>query len=153
MVVQFEQLKKKLTEAGYFDERHKQPLPQFVKEDWVITSPSGAVIRDIITTVGRRFPGVEILLFPTKVQGQGSAEEVATNINRANQRDDLDLLIVGRGGVPIEDLWAFNEEIVVQAIFESHLPVISLVGHETDTTLADFVSDRRANHPHGSKEN
>lgn len=152
LAVQFEQLKKKLTEAGYFDERHKQPLPQFVKKIGVITSPSGAVIRDIITTVGRRFPGVEILLFPTKVQGQGSAEEVATNINKANQRDDLDLLIVGRGGGSIEDLWAFNEEIVVQAIFESHLPVISSVGHETDTTLADFVSDRRAATPTAAAE-
>ena len=152
LAVQFEQLRKKLTEAGYFDERHKQPLPQFVKKIGVITSPSGAVIRDIITTVGRRFPGVEILLFPTKVQGQGSAEEVATNINKANQRDDLDLLIVGRGGGSIEDLWAFNEEIVVQAIFESHLPVISSVGHETDTTLADYVADRRAATPTAAAE-
>ena len=107
----------------------------------VVTSPSGAVIRDIITTVSRRFPGVEILLFPTKVQGEGAAQEIAENIQKANQRDDLDLLIVGRGGGSIEDLWAFNEEIVVQSIFESRLPVISSVGHETDTTLADFVAE------------
>lgn len=152
LAVQFEQLKKKLSEAGYFDDRHKQALPQFVKKIGVITSPSGAVIRDIITTVSRRFPGVEILLFPTKVQGEGSAHEVATNIAKANERDDLDLLIVGRGGGSIEDLWSFNEEIVVQAIFESRLPVISSVGHETDTTLADFVADRRAATPTAAAE-
>lgn len=152
LAIQFEQLKKKLTEAGYFDERHKQPLPQFVKKIGVVTSPSGAVIRDIITTVSRRFPGVEILLFPTKVQGEGASQEVAANIALANERGDLDLLIVGRGGGSIEDLWAFNEEVVVQAIFESRLPVISSVGHETDTTLADFVADRRAATPTAAAE-
>ena len=152
LAIQFEQLKKKLTEAGYFDERHKQPLPQFVKKIGVVTSPSGAVIRDIITTVSRRFPGVEILLFPTKVQGEGASQEVAANIALANEREDLDLLIVGRGGSSIEDLWAFNEEVVVQAIFESRLPVISSVGHETDTTLADFVADRRAATPTAAAE-
>lgn len=152
LAIQFEQLKKKLTEAGYFDDRHKQPLPQFVKKIGVVTSPSGAVIRDIITTVSRRFPGVEILLFPTKVQGEGASQEVAANIALANEREDLDLLIVGRGGGSIEDLWAFNEEVVVQAIFESRLPVISSVGHETDTTLADFVADRRAATPTAAAE-
>lgn len=152
LAIQFEQLKKKLTETGYFDERHKQPLPQFVKKIGVVTSPSGAVIRDIITTVSRRFPGVEILLFPTKVQGEGASQEVAANIALANEREDLDLLIVGRGGGSIEDLWAFNEEVVVQAIFESRLPVISSVGHETDTTLADFVADRRAATPTAAAE-
>lgn len=152
LAIQFEQLKKKLTEAGYFDERHKQPLPQFVKKIGVVTSPSGAVIRDIITTVSRRFPGVEILLFPTKVQGEGASQEVAANIALANEREDLDLLIVGRGGGSIEDLWAFNEEVVVQAIFESRLPVISSVGHEPDTTLADFVADRRAATPTAAAE-
>lgn len=152
LAIRFEQLKKKLTEAGYFDERHKQSLPQFVKKIGVVTSPSGAVIRDIITTVSRRFPGVEILLFPTKVQGEGASQEVAANIALANEREDLDLLIVGRGGGSIEDLWAFNEEVVVQAIFESRLPVISSVGHETDTTLADFVADRRAATPTAAAE-
>ncbi|HES0008158.1 TPA: exodeoxyribonuclease VII large subunit [Streptococcus pyogenes] len=152
LALQFEQLKKKLTTEGYFEQKHKQPLPQFVSKIGVITSPSGAVIRDIITTVSRRFPGVEILLFPTKVQGDGAAQEVVANIRRANQREDLDLLIVGRGGGSIEDLWAFNEEIVVQAIFESQLPVISSVGHETDTTLADFVADRRAATPTAAAE-
>ena len=152
LAIQFEQLKKKLTEEGLFQERFKQPLPQFARRIGVVTSRSGAVIRDIITTVSRRFPGVDILLYPTKVQGDGAAEEIARNIARANQRDDLDLLIIGRGGGSIEDLWAFNEEIVVRAIFESRLPVISSVGHETDVTLADFVADRRAATPTAAAE-
>ena len=152
LAIQFEQLKKKLAEEGLFQERFKQPLPQFSKRIGVVTSRSGAVIRDIITTVSRRFPGVDILLYPTKVQGEGAAEEIARNIVRANQRDDLDLLIIGRGGGSIEDLWAFNEEIVVRAIFESRLPVISSVGHETDVTLADFVADRRAATPTAAAE-
>ena len=152
LAIQFEQLKKKLAEEGLFQERFKQPLPQFSKRIGVVTSRSGAVIRDIITTVSRRFPGVDILLYPTKVQGEGSAEEIARNIARANQRDNLDLLIIGRGGGSIEDLWAFNEEIVVRAIFESRLPVISSVGHETDVTLADFVADRRAATPTAAAE-
>ena len=152
LAIQFEQLKKKLTEEGLFQERFKQPLPQFSKRIGVVTSRSGAVIRDIITTVSRRFPGVDILLYPTKVQGEGSAEEIARNIARANERDDLDLLIIGRGGGSIEDLWAFNEEIVVRAIFESRLPIISSVGHETDVTLADFVADRRAATPTAAAE-
>lgn len=152
LAIQFEQLKKKLTEEGLFQERFKQPLPQFAKKIGVVTSRSGAVIRDIITTVSRRFPGVDILLYPTKVQGDGAAEEIARNIARANQHDDLDLLIIGRGGGSIEDLWAFNEEIVVRAIFESRLPVISSVGHETDVTLADFVADRRAATPTAAAE-
>lgn len=152
LAIQFEQLKKKLTEEDLFQERFKQALPQFSKRIGVVTSRSGAVIRDIITTVSRRFPGVDILLYPTKVQGEGAAEEIARNIARANQRDDLDLLIIGRGGGSIEDLWAFNEEIVVRAIFESRLPVISSVGHETDVTLADFVADRRAATPTAAAE-
>lgn len=152
LAVAFEQLKKRLGEAGFFDDRHKQALPQFVQKIGVVTSPSGAVIRDIHTTVSRRFPGVEIVLFPTKVQGEGAAQEVAANIRRANERDVLDVLIVGRGGGSIEDLWAFNEEVVVEAIFESRLPVISSVGHETDTTLADFVADRRAATPTAAAE-
>ena len=152
LAIQFEQLKKKLAEEGLFQERFKQALPKFSKRIGVVTSRSGAVIRDIITTVSRRFPGVDILLYPTKVQGEGAAEEIARNIARANQRDDLDLLIIGRGGGSIEDLWAFNEEIVVRAIFESRLPVISSVGHETDVTLADFVADRRAATPTAAAE-
>ena len=152
LAIQFEQLKKKLSEEGLFQEGFKQALPQFPKRIGVVTSRSGAVIQDIITTVSRRFPGVDILLYPTKVQGEGAAEEIARNIARANQQEDLDVLIIGRGGGSIEDLWAFNEEIVVRAIFESRLPVISSVGHETDVTLADFVADRRAATPTAAAE-
>ena len=152
LAIRFEQLKKALAKEGLFNPEWKQVLPQFVQKIGVITSPSGAVIKDIITTVSRRFPGVEIVLYPTKVQGDGAAQEVAANIQAANQRDDLDVLIVGRGGGSIEDLWAFNEEIVVRAIFESRIPIISSVGHETDTTLADFVADRRAATPTAAAE-
>ena len=152
LAIQFEQLKKKLSEEGLFQEGFKQALPQFPKRIGVVTSRSGAVIQDIITTVSRRFPGIDILLYPTKVQGEGAAEEIARNIARANQQEDLDVLIIGRGGGSIEDLWAFHEEIVVRAIFESRLPVISSVGHETDVTLADFVADRRAATPTAAAE-
>lgn len=152
LAIKFEQLKQALTQEGLFKQEFKQELPRFIKKIGVITSPSGAVIQDIITTVSRRFPGVEILLYPTKVQGDGAAQEVVANIQRANERDDLDVLIVGRGGGSIEDLWAFNEEVVVRAIFESRIPIISSVGHETDTTLADFVADRRAATPTAAAE-
>lgn len=152
LAVKFEQLKNALAKEGLFNSEWKQTLPQFVKKIGVITSPSGAVIKDIITTVSRRFPGVEIVLYPTKVQGVGAAQEMTSNIKAANLRDDLDILIVGRGGGSIEDLWAFNEEIVVRAIFESRIPIISSVGHETDTTLADFVADRRAATPTAAAE-
>ena len=152
LALQFEQLKKKLSEEGLFQDRFKQAIPQFAKRIGVVTSRSGAVIQDIITTVSRRFPGVEIILYPTKVQGEGAAEEIARNIAKANERDDLDVLIIGRGGGSIEDLWTFNEEIVVRAIFESHLPIISSVGHETDVTLADFVADKRAATPTAAAE-
>ena len=152
LAIQFEQLKKKLSEEGLFQERFKQAIPQFAKRIGVVTSRSGAVIQDIITTVSRRFPGVKIVLYPTKVQGEGAAEEIARNIARANEREDLDVLIIGRGGGSIEDLWAFNEEIVVRSIFESRLPIISSVGHETDVTLADFVADKRAATPTAAAE-
>lgn len=152
LAVKFEQLKKKLTAEGLFDAKWKQVIPQFSRKIAVVTSPSGAVIRDIITTVSRRFPLSEIVLYPTKVQGAGAAEEIARNIERANQRTDFDTLIIGRGGGSIEDLWCFNEEIVVRAIFESHLPVISSVGHETDVTLADFAADKRAATPTAAAE-
>lgn len=152
LAVKFEQLKKKLTAEGLFEQRWKQTLPQFSKKIAVVTSPSGAVIRDIITTVQRRFPMSQIVLYPTKVQGQGSAEEIAGNIRRANQRGDFDVMIIGRGGGSIEDLWGFNEEIVVRAIFESRIPIISSVGHETDVTLADFVADSRAATPTAAAE-
>ncbi len=147
LALKFEQLKKKLAAEGLFDQRWKQNLPQFSKKIAVVTSPSGAVIRDIITTVQRRFPMSQIVLYPTKVQGAGAAEEISGNIRRANERGDFDVMIIGRGGGSIEDLWGFNEEIVVRAIFESRIPIISSVGHETDVTLADFVADSRAATP------
>ena len=152
LALQFEQLKKKLSDEGLFQDRFKQVIPQFANCIGVVTSRSGAVIQDIITTVSRRFPGVEIVLYPTKVQGEGAAEEIARNIAKANERDDLDVLIIGRGGGSIEDLWAFNEEIVVRSIFESRLPIISSVGHETDVTLSDFVADKRAATPTAAAE-
>lgn len=152
LAIQLEQLKKKLTAEGLFNPDFKQAIPAFSRKIGVVTSPSGAVIRDIITTINRRFPMTEILLFPAKVQGNGAAEEVASRIREANGRTDLDVLIIGRGGGAIEDLWAFNEEIVVRTIFESRIPVISSVGHETDTTLADFVADRRAATPTAAAE-
>lgn len=152
LAIQFEQLKKKLGDEGLFQDKFKQPLPQFAQKIGVVTSPSGAVIRDIITTVSRRFPGREVVLYPTKVQGEGAAAEIAQTIQRANERKDLDVLIVGRGGGSIEDLWAFNEEELVRAVFESRIPIISSVGHETDTTLVDFVADRRAATPTAAAE-
>lgn len=152
LAVKYEQLKKKLTAEGLFDAKWKQQLPQFSRKIAVVTSPSGAVIRDIITTVQRRFPMTEIVLYPTKVQGAGAAEEIAGNIQRASARGDFDLMIIGRGGGSIEDLWCFNEEIVVRAIFESQVPIISSVGHETDVTLADFAADARAATPTAAAE-
>ncbi|MCH4167782.1 MAG: exodeoxyribonuclease VII large subunit [Streptococcaceae bacterium] len=152
LFLKFNQLKAQLTKEGLFQDQFKQSIPVFPKVIGVITSPSGAVIRDIITTVERRFPLAQILLFPTKVQGVGAKEEIVQNIQRANQMPEIDILIVGRGGGSIEDLWAFNEEAVVRAIFESRIPIISSVGHETDTTLADFVSDRRAATPTAAAE-
>ena len=125
LAVKFEQLKKKLTAEGLFNPQWKQELPLFSKKIAVITSPSGAVIRDIITTVNRRFPMSQILLYPTKVQGAGAAEEIAANIEAVNSRSDIDILIVGRGGGSIEDLWSFNEEIVVRA-FLNHVSLLSL---------------------------
>ena len=151
LALQFEQLKKKLAAEGLFNPEWKQTLPQFSNKIGVVTSPSGAVIRDIITTIERRFPMAQIILFPSKVQGDGASEEISKKIKQANDMD-LDVLIVGRGGGSIEDLWPFNEEEVVRAIFESKIPVISSVGHETDTTLADFVADRRAATPTAAAE-
>lgn len=152
LALRFEQLKKELTQAGFFKSEHKQALPRFSRKIGVVTSQSGAVIQDIITTVNRRFPGLSIRLYPAKVQGEGAASEIAAQIQRANLDEDLDILIVGRGGGSMEDLWAFNEEVVVRAIFESRLPVISSVGHETDVTLADFVADQRAATPTAAAE-
>jgi len=147
----YEQLKKKLATEGLFSAA-KKPLPRFPKRIAVVTSPSGAVIRDIITTTRRRFPIAQIVLYPAQVQGDAAAPEIARQIARANQAENFDTLIIGRGGGSIEDLWPFNEEVVARAIADSALPVISSVGHETDTTIADLVADVRAATPTAAAE-
>ena len=151
LYVAFEQLKKKLASEGLFDERRKKPIPKIPKKVGVITAPTGAAIRDIISTINRRFPLTEVILFPSLVQGEGAKEDIVRQINRARDYN-LDVLIVGRGGGSIEDLWAFNEEIVARAIFDCPIPIISAVGHEIDFTIADFVADLRAPTPTGAAE-
>ena len=151
LYVAFEQLKKKLASEGLFDDRYKKPIPKIPERVGVITAPTGAAIRDIISTINRRFPLTEVILLPSLVQGEGAKEDIVRQIKRAEDYN-LDVLIVGRGGGSIEDLWAFNEEIVARAIFECPIPVISAVGHEIDFTIADFVADLRAPTPTGAAE-
>lgn len=152
LALAFAQLKERLAAEGLFDAAHKKPLPAFPRKIGIVTSPSGAVLRDIYKVSKRRNPGVQLVLFPSQVQGDGAAEQVAAGIRFFNERYPVDVLIVGRGGGSIEDLWAFNEEVAVRAIFASDIPVISAVGHETDVTLADFVSDMRAATPSQAAE-
>ena len=149
---QFEQLKAKLEKEGLFDEVHKKPIPLYPKVIGVLTSQTGAVIRDIINVSTRRNPNVYIRLLPVPVQGPGAAEQIAKKIKIMNEKKLADVLIIGRGGGSLEDLWPFNEEIVARAIYESELPVISAVGHETDFTIADFVADLRAPTPSAAAE-
>ena len=151
LYVAFEQLKKKLASEGLFDDRYKKPIPKIPERVGVITAPTGAAIRDIISTINRRFPLTEVILLPSLVQGEGAKEDIVRQIKRAEDYN-LDVLIVGRGGGSIEDLWAFNEEIVARAIFECPIPIISAVGHEIDFTIADFVADLRAPTPTGAAE-
>lgn len=148
----FEQLKQKLKEEGLFDEAHKKALPFLPKKIGVVTSGSGAAVRDIIHVLRRRYPNVDILIAPVKVQGEGAAAEVAHAIRLLNLRKDVDVMIVGRGGGSLEDLWAFNEEVTARAIYNSAIPVISAVGHEIDFTIADFVADKRAPTPSAAAE-
>lgn len=151
LYIAFEQLKKKLEEEGLFDPSIKKKIPKIPRKIGVVTAPTGAAIKDIISTIKRRWPLAEIYLFPTLVQGEDAKEDIVRQIkNSANY--DLDTLIVGRGGGSIEDLWAFNEEIVARAIYECQTPVISAVGHEIDFTIADFVADLRAPTPTGAAE-
>ncbi|GEO58098.1 exodeoxyribonuclease VII large subunit [Companilactobacillus bobalius] len=147
----FEQLKKKLAAQGVFD-LPKKPIPQFPKRIAVVTSQSGAVIHDIMTTVARRYPIVQIVLYPAQVQGQEAAPTIVKQLKRINENGNYDTIIIGRGGGSIEDLWPFNEEVVAQAIVQSKIPVISSVGHETDTTIADLVADLRAATPTAAAE-
>jgi exodeoxyribonuclease VII large subunit len=151
----FEQLKRKLEAEGLFDPARKRPLPFLPRRIGIVTSPTGAAIRDMLTVLERRFPGLPVLIHPAKVQGQGAAEEIAAGIatlNRLAAERQIDVLIVGRGGGSAEDLWAFNEEVVARAIHASHVPVISAVGHEVDFTIADFVADVRAPTPSAAAE-
>jgi exodeoxyribonuclease VII large subunit len=147
----FEQLKKKLQGMGVFD-LPKKPIPNFPKKIAIVTSESGAVIHDIMTTVARRFPIVQLVLFPAQVQGDAAAETIVQRLKQINEIGDFDTIIIGRGGGSIEDLWPFNEEIVAEAIVNSKIPVISSVGHETDTTIADLVADLRAATPTAAAE-
>lgn len=146
----FEAMKARLAKEGLFDERHKKSIPEMPQRIGIVTSETGAVIRDLLTVINRRFPMTEVMLIPVKVQGAGAAEEISRAIYAFNFMDMFqrpDVLIVGRGGGSIEDLWAFNEEMVARAIFQSDIPIISAVGHETDITIADFVADARAATP------
>ncbi|MUV39681.1 Exodeoxyribonuclease VII [Lentibacillus sp. JNUCC-1] len=150
--LQFEQLKERLSNQGYFREDHKKQLPAFPNHIGVITSPTGAAIRDILTTLKRRYPVAHVTVYPVLVQGKEAADSIAKGIRQANTAMLCDVLIVGRGGGSIEELWSFNEAIVAEAIYESHIPIISAVGHETDFTISDFTADVRAATPTGAAE-
>ena len=148
----FEALKKKLAAEGLFDESRKKPLPILPRHVGIVTSPTGAAIHDILSVLSRRFPNLHIVIAPVKVQGEGAAQEVAAAIDLFNSRGGIDVMIVGRGGGSLEDLWCFNEEIVARAIARSRIPVISAVGHEIDFTISDFVADMRAPTPSAAAE-
>ena len=152
LYVAYEQLKKKLEEEGLFDESKKKAIPAYPERVGVITAATGAAVRDIINVITRRYPYCEIILYPSLVQGAGAAENIVEGIEYFNKNEMCDTLIVGRGGGSIEDLWAFNEEIVARAIYASKIPIISAVGHETDFTIADFVADLRAPTPSAAAE-
>jgi len=152
LFVAFEQLKEKLAKEGLFEPARKKQIPKFPQTIGVITASTGAAIRDIVTTLGRRYPLAEVIIFPALVQGIGAAPSIVKALKRANSYSKLDVCIVGRGGGSIEDLWAFNEEIVAREIANSNVPIISAIGHETDTTIADFVSDLRAPTPTAAAE-
>ncbi len=151
LYIAFEELKKKLSKEGLFDTKYKKQIPKIPNRVGVVTAPTGAAIKDIMSTIKRRFPICEVILFPSLVQGESAKEDIVKNIKLA-ENYDLDVLIVGRGGGSIEDLWPFNEEIVARAIFECNIPVISAVGHEIDFTIADYVADMRAPTPTGAAE-
>jgi len=149
---QFEALKCQLAAEGLFSEQYKKPLPQIIKRIGIITSSTGAALHDILSVLKRRDPRLQVVIYPSQVQGAGSGESVASQIQLANQREECDLLIVGRGGGSLEDLWCFNEAMVAHAIFNSQLPIISAVGHEIDVTICDFVADVRAATPSAAAE-
>lgn len=148
----FEQLKNRLREEGLFSPEFKKPIPRFPQRVGIVTSPTGAAIRDLISILHRRFPALEIILNPVRVQGEGAALDIARAIDEFNEYENVDVLIVGRGGGSLEDLWAFNEEVVARAVFRSKIPVVSAVGHEVDFTICDFVADLRAPTPSAAAE-
>ena len=150
--IAFEKLKQKLSTEGLFDPKHKKPLPKYPKRIGVITAPTGAAIRDILNILSRRFKYADVVLYPVLVQGENAAMSIAVALKYFNENNAADVLIVGRGGGSIEDLWAFNEEIVARAIYDSRIPVISAVGHEVDFTISDFVADLRAPTPSAAAE-
>lgn len=148
----FEKLKQKLAAEGLFDIEHKRPIPEFPQKIGIITAIDGAALKDMISVAERRFPLVELVIMPAKVQGSGAAEDIVDSIRRLNRYPNLDFIILGRGGGSIEDLWAFNEEIVARAIYNSKYPIITGIGHEIDFTIADFVADLRAPTPSAAME-
>lgn len=148
----FEELKQRLFQEGLFDEAHKQPLPPYPHAIGVITSPTGAAIRDILTVLKRRYPRAEVIIYPVPVQGAGAGTAITAALETANQRAEVDVLILSRGGGSLEDLWSFNEEIVARAMFRSRIPLVCGVGHEIDFTIADFVADQRAPTPSAAAE-
>ena len=152
LYIAYEQLKKRLEQEGLFDERHKKDIPVFPRKIGVVTSPTGAAVRDILNVLKRRYPLADVTVYPVQVQGDGSAEQIASAIEYINAATECDVIITGRGGGSIEDLWCFNEEVCARAIFNSKIPVISAVGHETDFTIADFVADLRAPTPSAAAE-
>lgn len=152
LTIAFEQLKQKLYQEGLFDEAHKQPIPRLPERIAVVTSPTGAAVRDILRILKRRYPIAQVVIYPVLVQGKEAAGQIASAIQAVNRRDDIDVMIVGRGGGSLEDLWAFNEEIVARAIYASKIPVISAVGHEPDITISDFAADARASTPSNAAE-
>ncbi len=152
LLLKLHELKNKLEQRGWFSAEFKKKLPKYPKTIGVVTSPTGSVIQDILNILNRRFSGFHLILNPVKVQGEGAAQEIAKAIDQFNQHKLADVLIVGRGGGSLEDLWAFNEEIVAEAIFRSQIPIISAIGHETDTSIADYVADVRAPTPSAAAE-
>jgi exodeoxyribonuclease VII large subunit len=152
LYIAYEQLKNKLESEGLFDNKYKKSIPKFPEKIGVVTSPTGAAIRDILNVIKRRYPLADVTIYPTLVQGEGAAKQIASAIEFINTQNECDVIITGRGGGSIEDLWCFNEEVCARAIFNSNIPVISAVGHETDFTIADFVADLRAPTPSAAAE-
>lgn len=152
LYAKFEALKKKLAEEGLFDDSRKKAIPKFPEKIGIVTSPTGAAIRDMINVIKRRYPMVKVVIYPCLVQGENAAETICEGISYFNEKNSVDVIIAGRGGGSIEDLWAFNEEITARAIAKSHIPVISAVGHEVDFTICDFVADLRAPTPSAAAE-